>query len=370
MRRHGWLRWILAAALVATPALGDHHLPGEGGDDLGSTGGNQNESTVAPEESSGDDEGVVVDGPEDGAPEDSSGEPEETSEDPSEDDGAEETPTETEDPPAEEPPAEESSPPAEEPPPPEPARPVFDASSWAAVTGPLNALYQAWKAEQAAAGILWDDEGHITNIEGASITSSYRADSVPQEAVDWMVAHADDLPGILVAGSSAGAASMGIEESLRVAQGQGTGDGALPPGDPQDEDDDPSGEGDTLGTGEEPVEPDAAGEESGGASGDDEEGQGAEGTEDVPDLSDEPGDPAADPGSEAATRPEDEPGDTETGDTGSAGDGDTGGNQIPEGTQVPEGTQLPEGTELPEGMEIPEGLELDPETAGELLSGS
>lgn len=369
MRNHGWLGWVLALGLVASPALGGHHLPGEGGEsgDLGTTGGDQNETmdpTPAPSSDGGGQEGVTVDGPEDGMPEDSSGEAEDTgtTADPTgngSDSGSSGTTSSDPDP---------ASPSSEAAAPVQPVRPVFDASNWAAVTGPLNSLYQAWKAEQAAAGIIWDDEGHITNIEGATITSSYRADSVPQEAIDWMVSHADQLDGVLVASSAGAAAAMGSEEVARVARGDG--DNSLPSGEP--------GGGDTLGTGDSPVGPDEAASGDGTEEGEGSAENGADGTEDVPDLS-ETEEQQEQPASDSADRPGDsgsESASDSAGAEGSTTDGtDESGNEgtpeIPEGTEIPEGAEIPEGTEIPEGIDLPEGLDgIDPELAGQLLSGS
>ena len=49
------------------------------------------------------------------------------------------------------------------------ARPVYDATDWATATGALRPLWDAWKADEAAKGRVWDDEGHITNVENSAI---------------------------------------------------------------------------------------------------------------------------------------------------------------------------------------------------------
>lgn len=94
-------------------------------------------------------------------------------------------------------------------------RPVHDASSWAAVDGPLRPLWSRWKAEQAAAGTMWDDQGHITNIQGARITASRRADQVPPAFTAWAMQHAGD-EGLLLGSSPADAAARAAAEAARV----------------------------------------------------------------------------------------------------------------------------------------------------------
>lgn len=94
-------------------------------------------------------------------------------------------------------------------------RPVHDASSWAAVQGPLRPLWDAWKSAEAAKGVIWDDEGHILSVQGARVISSQRADSVPAAAVTWMVQNAGQA-GLLVGGSPGAVGSLLGAEMQRV----------------------------------------------------------------------------------------------------------------------------------------------------------
>jgi len=161
-----------------------------------------------------------------------------------------------------------------------PARPVFNASSWADVTGPLRSLWEAWKAEQAANGVQWDDEGHITNINGARIISSFRADSVPAEAVAWMTQNAGEvMPGSLVADSSGAASTMLGQEMSRVADEQRSRNDALD----QMNRESSAGDGGSSadGAGDSPIDPGRGGQPTSGEGDDD---TGADASEDVPDM--------------------------------------------------------------------------------------
>lgn len=95
-------------------------------------------------------------------------------------------------------------------------RPVYNAASWADALGPLRGLWNAWKADEASKGRVWDDGGHITNVDVQIIASgTFRADEVPASAVAYMVSHGADAD-LLVAGDATRAANMRADEAERV----------------------------------------------------------------------------------------------------------------------------------------------------------
>lgn len=196
-------------------------------------------------------------------------------------------------------------------------RPVHDASNWAAVMGPLRSLWDAWKSEEAAAGRVWDDMGHITNTPGATIVGGFRADQVPPSATAWIVSNAE-ASGIL-AGANPGDVAIrqaAENEAVRVQNEAAAAAAAAAAG----QDGDGSG-GDGDGSGSGSGDDDGPGSDAGGRPGDDDEpggggddDGGSGGGEDTPPLN---------------------PGDDDGGGDG-GGDGSGGGGTGGGGGSIPE----------------------------------
>lgn len=179
-------------------------------------------------------------------------------------------------------------------PPPTTARVVADASSWAAVEGPLAGLFQAWIADEASRGVSRGEYGHILSVEGATVIQAGRPDAVPAEAVAWMVQNAPELaPDILVAGSSADAAVMAGQEQARVASAGAAEEGADEDV-ATDEEEAPAEDEESEDTGEEPGEGDDTlddGESGDGATTEDGDPPSSGEGEGTPDLGSEEPDP-------------------------------------------------------------------------------
>ena len=168
------------------------------------------------------------------------------------------------------------------------ARPVFDASSWADVMGELRPYWNAFKAEQQANGVTWNDTGQITSIEGGRLVSATRSDAVPQEAIPRVVA-LDREAGVLVAESSGAAAVMRVQEAERAASAGdedsvGGGDGPFGTGGDGDsgaEDEDDTGEdGDGDPDAQDSEDPDTDGDGVPDSEDEDDDGDGISDAED------------------------------------------------------------------------------------------
>ena len=133
-------------------------------------------------------------------------------------------------------------------------RPVHNAASWAVVKGPLRPLWDAWKADEAAKGRIWDDGGHLTNINANIIASgTFRADVVPPSAISYMVSKGGEMD-MLVAPDAGTAAEMAALERERVRAAQAELDAQQnqnngssqddKKGDDDDDDDDDDNKGD------------------------------------------------------------------------------------------------------------------------------
>jgi acetyl esterase/lipase len=236
------------------------------------------------------------------------------------------------------------------------ARPVYDASNWADVMGDLRPYWNAFKSEQQANGVTWNDTGQITSIQGARLVRATRADSVPEVAVPRIVALAREA-GVLVGSSAGEAAKIRVDEAARAREAGeessvgggdgpfGTGDGDGDSGASDGDDGDGAGDDDSAGDGDDDSgadDVDTDGDGVADSEDDDDDGDGIPDSEDddddgdgIPDneedpAGDDPGpiDPDADSDGDLGTVGDGTDGDT--GDTGDTGDGgSTGGEDIP-----------------------------------------